>query len=216
MRRVPAAARPDRELAEHKIVATSCAKPRGFRRIQLEEGTRYAQVGEVYGFAPRVIHVERCEEIEVVLENVDSVRHDLMIPGLNPMFILDFPGPGTRTARFVAPDQDVTLEFHCHVSTHEEMGMHGQLIVGKGGTPKPEAATGGHLHDGEGIVISVDPRKGRMVVDHKEIPGFMAPMVMNYLVNPPDLLEGLKPGQKIRFTIDEDQRAIVRVAPTRE
>jgi Cu/Ag efflux protein CusF len=216
-RRAPAAARPDRELGEHKIVATSCPAPRGFRRIQLKEGIQYAQVGEVYGFAPRVIHAERCEEIEVVLENGDSVRHDLMIPGLNPMFILDFAGPGTRTARFVTPDQDVTLEFHCHVPTHEEMGMHGQLIVGKGGTARPEtAATSGRLHDGEGIVISVDPRKSRIVVDHKEIPGFMAPMVMTFLVNPPDLLEGLKPGQEIRFTIDEDQRAIVRVAPRRD
>lgn len=217
VRRAPAAARPDSELAEHKIIATSCSKPRGFRRIQMKEGTGYAQRGQVYGFAPRVIHAERCEEIEVVLENSDSVRHDLMIPGLNPMFMLDFAGPGTRTARFVTPDQDVTLDFHCHVSTHEEMGMRGQLIVGKGGAPKLEAvAAGGHLHVGEGIVVSVDPRKSRMVVDHKEIPGFMAPMVMNYLVNPPILLEGLKPGEKIRFTIDEDQRAIVRVTPLKD
>jgi hypothetical protein len=118
VRRAPAAARPDTELAEHKIVATSCATPRGVRRIQLKEGTKYAQPGEVYGFAPRVIHAERCEEIEVVLENSDSVRHDLMIPGLNPMFMLDFAGPGTRTARFVTPDQDITLDFHCHAPTH--------------------------------------------------------------------------------------------------
>jgi len=90
--------------------------------------------------------------------------------------------------------------------------MRGQLIVGKGGVPSPQAgAASGHLHVGEGVVVSIDLRKGRMVVDHKEIPGFMAPMVMNYLVTPPALLEGLKPGERIRFTIDEDQRAIVRV-----
>jgi len=212
MRRPPAPARPDSELAEHKILATSCPRPRGFRRIALKEGARYARPGEVFGFAPRVIHAERCEEIEVVLENGDSVRHDLMIPGLNPMFMLDFAGPGSRTARLVTPDQDITLDFHCHVPAHEEMGMRGQLIVGKGGVPSPQAgAASGHLHVGEGVVVSIDLRKGRMVVDHKEIPGFMAPMVMNYLVTPPALLEGLKPGERIRFTIDEDQRAIVRV-----
>ena len=55
-----------------------------------------------------------------------------------------------------------------------------------------------------------------MIVDHKEIPGFMAAMVMNYLVNPPILLEGLKPGERIRFTIDEEQRAIVRVTPLKD
>jgi len=69
------------------------------------------------------------------------------------------------------------------------------------------------LHEGVVVVISVDPRKSRLVVDHEEIPGFMAAMTMNYLVNPPSLLGGLRPGEKIRFTIDEDQRAIVRVAP---
>ena len=217
VRRTPAPARHDSELAEHKIVATSCAKPRGFRRIQMTEGTRYAQPGEVYGFSPRIIRAERCEEIEVVLENNDSVRHDLMIPGLNPMFMLDFAGPGSRTARFVTPDVDITLDFHCHVQTHEEMGMRGQLVVGKGGAPGPEtAAASGHLHVGDGIVVSVDPRRGRIVVDHQEIPGFMAPMVMNYLANPPMLLDGLKPGEKIRFTIDEDQRAIVRVIPLKD
>jgi Cu/Ag efflux protein CusF len=51
------------------------------------------------------------------------------------------------------------------------------------------------------------------VVDHEEIPGFMAPMVMNYLVTPPTLLQGLRAGERIRFTIDEDQRAIVDITP---
>jgi FtsP/CotA-like multicopper oxidase with cupredoxin domain/Cu/Ag efflux protein CusF len=216
VRRELAPRRRDDTLEEHKIIATSCGKPRGFRRIALKEGTQYARPGEVYGFEPRVIHAERCEEIEVVLENGDSVRHELMIPGLNPMFMLEFAGPGVRTARFVTPDEDVTLPFHCHVPTHEEMGMHGELIVGRGGSAKPEETASGHLHEGEGVVISVDPRKGRLVVDHKEIPGFMAAMVMNYQVTPPTLLQGLKAGERIRFTIDEDQRAIVNLAPLKE
>ena len=41
------------------------------------------------------------------------------------------------------------------------------------------------------------------MVDHKEIPGFMAAMTnMSYLVTRPTLLEHLHPGVKIRFTID--------------
>ena len=55
-----------------------------------------------------------------------------MLPGLNPMFMLEFRGTDTQVARFVTPDRDVTLEFHCHVETHEKMGMHGLLIVGRG------------------------------------------------------------------------------------
>lgn len=213
--RQPAAPpRADDTLDKHKILATSCSTPRSKRRLFLREGARYGARGQVYGFEPRLLHVERCEEVEIVLENSDSVRHALMIPGLNPMFILEFSGPGTRSARFVTPDQDVTLDFHCHVPTHEEMGMHGQIVVGRGGTPSAEApAAMSHLHQGEGTVVSVDLRKGRLVVDHKEIPGFMAAMVMNYFVTPPTLLEGLRPGRKIRFTIDEDQRAIVGITP---
>jgi len=214
-RREPAPPRADETMAEHRIVATSCRGPRTSQRISIKEGTRQAQPGEVYGFEPRVLHVERCQEVELVVENTDSVRHALMIPGLNPMFMLEFAGPSTRRARFVTPDRDVTLPFHCHVATHEEMGMRGEIVVGAGGPPTLSPETASRLHEGVGVVISVDPRKSRLLVDHEEIPGFMAAMTMNYLVNPPSLLEGLLPGEKIRFIIDEEQRAIVRVAPLR-
>ncbi|MFQ5540105.1 MAG: copper-binding protein, partial [Candidatus Binatia bacterium] len=60
---------------------------------------------------------------------------------------------------------------------------------------------------------AVQPRKSRIVVDHEEIKDFMAPMVMGYLVKPDTLLQGLKKGDKIRFTIDADQRAIVNITP---
>jgi FtsP/CotA-like multicopper oxidase with cupredoxin domain/Cu/Ag efflux protein CusF len=213
VRRPPAPERADLTLQEHKIIARSCPSPRSATRIFLKEGARYARPGEVYGFDPETIRVERCQEVEVVLENSDSVRHALMIPGLSPMFMLEFPGPTTRSARFVTPDEDITLDFHCHVPSHEEMGMHGQLIVGRGGSPEREQATAGPLHEGQGIVVSVDLRKSRLVIDHKEIPGFMAAMVMNYLVTPATLLAGLKPGDRILFTIDEDQRAIVAIRP---
>ena len=44
------------------------------------------------------MHAERCEEVEIVLENTDEVRHDLMIPGLNPIFALNVVGPDTASA----------------------------------------------------------------------------------------------------------------------
>ena len=139
-------------LEGHQMVARSCEKPRGFRRIRIKGGTRFAREGEVFSFEPRVIRAEPCEEVEIVLENTDKVRHALMLPGLNPMFMLEFTGPGVQVARFVTPDRDVTLEFHCHVETHEDMGMHGQLIVGKGGAPVPAKAAVGpkRLFEGTG------------------------------------------------------------------
>ena len=175
-------------------------------------GTKFARPGEVFAFDKREIRLGRCEEVEITLENTDAVRHALMIPGLNPMFTLEFTGPMKRTARFVTPDEDITMEFHCHVPSHEDMGMHGRLIIGKGGKPKEEAvAAAGRLFEGVGNVIHADLRKSLIVVDHEEIEGFMGAMIMGYPVKPASLLKGLKTGDRIRFTIDGSKKAIVQI-----
>ena len=64
---------------------------------------------------------------------------------------------------------------------------------------------------GEGEVISIVPTSGQVVVDHGEIKGFMDAMTMGYRTDPPSLLATVKPGDKIRFTIDVDRRAIVHI-----
>ncbi len=207
-------------LDDHRIVATSCKQPRTFRRIWMKGGVKVAGAGEVFAFEPRVIRARRCEEVEIVLENTDAVRHAFMLPGLNPMFVLEFTGPRTQTLRFVTPDEDISLKFHCHVETHEKMGMLGVLIVGEGGkkkmTPPIQVTATKRLHEGVGVVVAVEARAGRLVVDHEEIKGFMAPMVMSYMVTPATLLRGLAKGDKVRFTIDADKRVIVGIAPVGE
>ena len=64
-----------------------------------------------------------------------------------------------------------------------------------------------------GTVVSVDSEKSRIVLDHEEIKDFMAPMLMSYMVTPATLLRGLAKGDKVRFTIDADERLIVDVVP---
>jgi len=208
---------PEDPLEQHRIVAVSCEQPRSFRRIEMKGGTKFAREGEVFAFEPRVIRAERCEEVEIVLENTDAVRHALMLPGLNPMFTLEFTGRGIKSLRFVTPDDDVTLEFHCHVPTHEQFGMLGKLIVGKGGEPPArEVPSSGpaRLFEGIGVVVAVQPRKNRLVLTHGEIKDFMAAMVeMSFMVISAALLKGIEPGNKVRFTIDADKRAIVDVVP---
>ncbi len=208
---------PEDPLATHRIVATSCEQPRSFRRIEMKGGTRFARTGEVFAFEPRIIRARRCEEVEIVLEITDTVRHALMLPGLNPMFALEFTGRGVKSLRFVTPDEDVTLEFHCHVPTHEQMGMVGELIVGKGGKPPAREAPApgaARLFEGVGVVVAAEPRNNRLVLTHGEIKGFMAAMVeMSFMVTPATLLKGIEPGDKVRFTIDADKRAIVDLVP---
>ena len=60
-------------------------------------------------------------------------------------------------------------------------------------------------------VVSTVPNASQIVVDHGVIDGFMEAMTMGYRVDPPSLLGGLQAGDKVRFTIDVQRRAIVRI-----
>jgi Cu/Ag efflux protein CusF len=64
---------------------------------------------------------------------------------------------------------------------------------------------------GEGEVVATTPASGQIVVDHGEIKGFMEAMTMGYRIEPPSLLATVKPGDKIRFTIDMERRAIIHI-----
>jgi mono/diheme cytochrome c family protein len=71
--------------------------------------------------------------------------------------------------------------------------------------PLPPSVTG------EGKVIAVVPATEQLVVEHGEIQGFMEAMTMGYKVHPPSLLDKLTAGDMVRFTIDTQQKAIVKL-----
>ena len=64
---------------------------------------------------------------------------------------------------------------------------------------------------GEGEVVATSPNASQVVVDHGPIEGFMEAMTMGYRVDPASLLADLKPGDKVRFTIDVERRAIIQI-----
>ena len=68
---------------------------------------------------------------------------------------------------------------------------------------------------GEGEVISTAPKASQIVLEHGEIKDFMEAMTMGYRIDPPSLLSGLKPGDKVRFTIDVQKRAITEIEKLR-
>lgn len=201
----------------HRPLASACPeRPRATRRIVVKAGRQYAREGEVFAFEPRDLRVGRCEEVEVVLENTDDIRHDLMIPGLNPMFALNVVGPAVTSGRFVTPDEDVTLLLHCHLAAHDKVGMLGTLVVGKGGqlkmfTSTPPPAEGQRSFRGVGVVIATVPRAGRLIVNHEEIRGYMTAMEMSFSVASPALLNGLNAGDRIEFTIDVARSAVTAI-----
>ena len=63
----------------------------------------------------------------------------------------------------------------------------------------------------EGKVIATVPSTSQIVVEHGEIKGFMDAMTMGYRAEPSSLLEGLKSGDRVRFTIDVPKNAIVKI-----
>jgi Cu/Ag efflux protein CusF len=69
---------------------------------------------------------------------------------------------------------------------------------------------------GEGKVIALAPDADQVVIDHGEIKGFMDAMTMGYRVDPPSILEGLSAGDKVRFTLDTQQKAIVKIEKMKE
>lgn len=75
----------------------------------------------------------------------------------------------------------------------------------------PSEQEGRHTVTGTGKIIAVVPGSHQLVVDHEEIKGFMDAMTMGFRVDPPSLLEGLQAGDQIRFTIDTQQKAIVKI-----
>jgi Cu/Ag efflux protein CusF len=79
----------------------------------------------------------------------------------------------------------------------------------------PSGTTGGPMVEGEGKVIAVVPASHEIVLTHGEIKGFMDAMTMGYPTEPPSLLNGVKTGDTVRFTIDTEAKAIVTLEKVR-
>ena len=57
-----------------------------------------------------------------------------------------------------------------------------------------------------GIVESVQPELGQVLIDHDDIPGLMPAMTMNFDVASPEVLDRLAAGQEISFTLVRTDR----------
>jgi Cu/Ag efflux protein CusF len=69
---------------------------------------------------------------------------------------------------------------------------------------------------GEDKVIAVVAARSEIVLTHGAIPGFMDAMTMGYPAQPPSLLEGVQAGDAVRFTIDTEEKAIVKLEKLRQ
>jgi Cu/Ag efflux protein CusF len=58
------------------------------------------------------------------------------------------------------------------------------------------------LYRGVGVVTDVNQETGSLTVNHEDIPGLMPKMEMLFRVEPRDLSEGVRPGDKIEFLVE--------------
>lgn len=65
------------------------------------------------------------------------------------------------------------------------------------------AAAGGGVREyrASGVVRAGLSEVGILVVTHGEIPGYMPPMTMGFRVESPKILESVRPGDEVRFTL---------------
>jgi len=80
-------------------------------------------------------------------------------------------------------------------------------------SPRPVVAQepGGQTVTAEGKVIAIVASGAQLIVEHGEIKGFMDAMTMGYRVEPPLLMDSVKSGDKVRFTIDVAKKAIIKL-----
>ena len=66
----------------------------------------------------------------------------------------------------------------------------------------PAAAVATSTYHGEGKVIAINPKYPSIEIDHQEITGLMPAMTMEFYVKETSMLEGIKAGDRVTFTIE--------------
>jgi len=98
-------------------------------------------------------------------------------------------------------------------------GQQAQRLGRELATARAQAATGGEREfHGTGVVRASLPDSSIIVLTHGEIAGYMPPMTMGFRAESPRMLQTVKPGDAVRFTLRGTPpnlaiSAIVKTAP---
>jgi Cu/Ag efflux protein CusF len=69
--------------------------------------------------------------------------------------------------------------------------------------PPAQPSTEVKLYKSAGVIIKTDPSYPSVELDHEEIKGLMPAMKMEFYVKDKAMLNGLKPGDKVDFTLQD-------------
>ena len=62
-------------------------------------------------------------------------------------------------------------------------------------------AQSGASYEGRGSIVSMDAKGKKVTLKHEEIKGLMPAMTMEFPVRSPELLDGVRQGDRVRFTL---------------
>lgn len=71
------------------------------------------------------------------------------------------------------------------------------------------------LFEGEGEVLGVDLERSSVTIRHGEIPGLMPPMAMPFTAASREILRGVKPGDKVRFKLEQKGKDVILIEMVR-
>lgn len=95
-------------------------------------------------------------------------------------------------------EKAATVQYDPHKVTPAQMVAAIQRIGFRASSQEPSH---GQHFQGQGTVVAIDLQKGTVTLDHEEIKGLMPPMVMEFVVDSREALQGLKPGDTLTFTL---------------
>jgi Cu/Ag efflux protein CusF len=83
-------------------------------------------------------------------------------------------------------------------------------LVGCMGEGSGRSKAGGDKeYDVRGKVVALEPDKAAVTIDHEDIPGLMKGMQMDFQVENPELLKGIKPGDRVQGRLKRSESGYV-------
>ncbi len=168
-------------------------------------------------FTPNLIEVREGETIRLTLRNRGKLLHEFVLGTKQELdehaaLMVKFPtmehdepymahvAPGQRGEIVWAFNRAGEFDFACLIAGHYQAGMVGKVRV--------LAAAAADMTQGE--VRKVDKEAKKITLQHGAIKNLdMPPMTMVFQVKDAALLEGLKPGDKIRFAAEKSATGYV-------
>lgn len=94
------------------------------------------------------------------------------------------------------------------MSTHKRIYLAAFLLLALSATACQRKPSTPVIHEGVGIIEEVNAEAATVQINHEEIKGYMPPMSMPYKVKDKSLLEQIKTGDKVDFTVEDSSAGI--------